>query len=199
MRLSIGNTLQNKQGEKENEIMEANIRIYIANLGKYNEGELVGEWIDLPATEEELEELFVRIKVAHYDEEEGYLPYYEEDGIIYEEVAIHDYETTISGLKIGEYDNIEELNELAEDLERADVEVIDAIIEATGCDLREALDKEDDVTFYSNMSLLDVAYEIVEECYDLPEIAQRYFDYEAFARDLSYDNYYEVENGVIVL
>ncbi len=179
--------------------MNTNIRIYIANLGKYNEGELVGEWIDLPATEEELEELFVRIKVAHYDEDGEYVPYYEEDGIIYEEVAIHDYETTISGLNIGEWDNIDELNELAESLEDADIEIIEAIIEATGCDLQEAIDKQDDVTFYGNMSLLDVAYEIVEECYDLPEIAQRYFDYEAFARDLGFDGYCETSNGVVAM
>lgn len=176
----------------------SNIRIYIANLGKYNEGELVGEWISLPATEEELEELFVRIKVAHYDEDGDYVPYYEEDGIIYEEVAIHDYETEI-GLDIGEYDNIEELNELAERLEDEDIEVIKAIIEATGYDLDYALDNVDNVTFYPNASLLDVAYEIVEECYDLPEFAKTYFDYNAFARDLGYDGYYEVENGTIYI
>ena len=47
------------------------------------------------------------------------------------------------------------------------------------------------------MSLEDVAYEIVDECYDLPDIAQRYFDYKAFARDLGFDGYTETENGVI--
>lgn len=30
----------------------------------------------------------------------------------------------------------------------------------------------------------DFAYEIIEECYDLPEFAKTYFDYEKFARDL---------------
>jgi antirestriction protein len=180
--------------------MEANIKIYVANLGKYNEGELVGEWIKLPVSDEELEELFVRIKVAHYNEAGEYIPYYEEDGVIYEEVAIHDYESNISELRIGEWENIEDLNELAEELEYADIDIISAIIEATDCDLKEALDRRDGVIFYKNMSMLDVAYEIIDDCYsDLPEIAKRYFDYEAFARDLSYDNFYEVENGVIVL
>ena len=32
------------------------LRIYLTNLGKYNEGELIGEWLDLPCTDEELEE-----------------------------------------------------------------------------------------------------------------------------------------------
>lgn len=177
----------------------ANIRIYIANLGKYNEGYLVGEWISLPATEEELEALYVRIKVGHYNEDGEYVAGYQEGYSFYEEVAIHDYETEISGLEIHEYENIEKLNELAEELEQQDLEVIEAIIDATGCDLEEAINRIDDAIFYHNQSLIDVAYEIVEQRYDLPEIAQRYFDYEAFARDLSFDNYYEVKNGVICI
>lgn len=54
-------------------------------------------------------------------------------------------------------------------------------------------------TYYAGMTLLDVAYEIVNECYELPEIAERYFDYDAFARDLSFDGYTETENGVIII
>ena len=30
----------------------------------------------------------------------------------------------------------------------------------------------------------DFAYQIVEECYNLPDLAKTYFDYEKFARDL---------------
>ena len=35
------------------------IRIYVANLAKYNEGRLVGRWIDLPAYDlwEQVEEM----------------------------------------------------------------------------------------------------------------------------------------------
>lgn len=32
----------------------AYINIYLTNLGKYNEGELVGEWVELPVSDEEL-------------------------------------------------------------------------------------------------------------------------------------------------
>lgn len=39
------------------------LRIYLTNLGKYNEGMLVGEWVDLPVSEEELEKVFKRIGV----------------------------------------------------------------------------------------------------------------------------------------
>lgn len=39
------------------------MKIYLTNLGKYNEGELVGEWVELPASQEELEKVFERIGI----------------------------------------------------------------------------------------------------------------------------------------
>ncbi len=160
------------------------LKVFITNLGKYNEGELIGEWVSLPVDENELEEVLECIGI---NEE-------------YEEYFITDFETEIDGLNVDEYSNIEELNELAaqlESLDEYDIEKVGAIIEAHGIDLKEAIENIDDYTYYSGMSLEDVAYEIVEECYELPEIAQRYFDYEAFARDLGYDGYTETTNGVI--
>lgn len=57
---------------------------------------------------------------------------------------------------------------------------------------------DDDIYFYEDMDMEDVARQIVEDCYNLPEIAERYFDYKAFARDLSYDGcFYETSCGVI--
>ena len=160
------------------------LKVFITNLGKYNEGELIGEWVSLPVDESELEEVLERIGI---NEE-------------YEEYFITDYETEFDGLKVDEYSNIEELNELAEQLESLDeydIEKVGAIVEAYGADIKDAIENIDDYTYYSGMSLEDVAYEIVEECYELPEIAQRYFDYEAFARDLGFDGYTETTNGVI--
>ena len=49
------------------------MQVYIANLGKYNEGELVGAWFTFPIDFEEVKE-----KIGLNDE--------------YEEYAIHDYE-----------------------------------------------------------------------------------------------------------
>ena len=42
---------------------------YITNLGKYNEGELVGKWIEFPITEEELDEVFEEIGINEEYEE----------------------------------------------------------------------------------------------------------------------------------
>ena len=162
------------------------LNVFITNLGKYNEGELVGEWVELPATEDELNAVYERIGI---NEE-------------YEEIFITDYESDIDGVTVDEYANIDELNELADDFEALDDwerETVTAIIEATGYDVRECMEMRDNVTFYSGMDLTDVAYELVAECYDLPEIAERYFDYDAFARDLGFDGYTETSNGVVCI
>jgi antirestriction protein len=42
----------------------------------------------------------------------------------------------------------------------------------------------------------DYAYEVVEECYDLPEFAKTYFDYEKFASDLFISDYW-YEDGFV--
>ena len=40
---------------------------FITNLGKYNEGELVGEWVKFPTTAEEMKEVFKRIGIGQKD------------------------------------------------------------------------------------------------------------------------------------
>ena len=75
--------------------------VFITNLGKYNEGELVGEWVSLPC--DDLDAVYERIGI---DEE-------------YEEAFITDFETDFN-YSVGEYESIEDLNECAEELEGTD-------------------------------------------------------------------------------
>lgn len=166
------------------------MKIYLTNLGKYNEGELLGEWVTLPASEEELEAVFERIGI---NEE-------------YEEYFITDYETDVDGLKIGEYDNLEELNELAETLEdmsEEELEVVGVMLE-DGCEFDEAIEKTEngDYRIYYNCDdMSDVAYNIVEEdglLNNVPDTVARYFDYEAYGRDLDIEGkFYSVGNNMI--
>ena len=72
------------------------MQVYIANLGKYNEGELVGDWFSFPLDEEVIAE---RIGL----------------NAEYEEYAIHD--TDNFPMEISEYISIEELNRIYEQLE----------------------------------------------------------------------------------
>ena len=124
------------------------------------------------------------------------------------EWAIHDYEwTTEEDLwEISEHENIDELNETLEELTGLDEweqKEIMAAIEAYGYEFEEAYERQQRgcFVFYAGQSLEEVAEEIVNDCYftkDTPEILTRYFNYEAFARDLSFDGYTETSYGVIV-
>ena len=159
---------------------------YITNLSKYNEGHLIGEWVEFPISEEDLEAVLKRIGI---DEE-------------HEEIFFTDWESELE-LGLGEYEDIEALNELAEELEaiemHGDLEKLEALMEATGYDVHEAISYLDDAIYWSGYTLEEVAEEYVNDCYHLPEFALRYFDYEAFARDLSFDGYTEVSGGVICI
>ena len=124
-----------------------------------------------------------------------------------EEQELKDSYTIVSCENSWDYENedltLEELNNLAQDLQdiedNGDEDWLEAYIEATGCDLNIAVDKYDTSTFYHDMDLVDVAYDIVEECYNLPENLERYFDYEAFARDLEIEGYTETNYGTILV
>ena len=82
---------------------------FVTNLGKYNEGELVGEWVKFPTTPEEMQAVFQRIGIGETDD----------FGYAYEEWFITDYDCYVDGLydKLGEYSNIDELNYLASKLD----------------------------------------------------------------------------------
>lgn len=73
--------------------------VYLTNLGKYNEGELIGEWMSLPISVEGFGRILQRIGINKE----------------YEEWFITDYDMNISGLSryFGEYANLEEMNYLA--------------------------------------------------------------------------------------
>lgn len=161
------------------------IRIYLTNLGKYNEGHLIGEWVDLPISEEELQKVLDRIGI---NEE-------------YEEYFITDYETDLEGIEIGEYSNLEDLNEMAETLESLDndeKEVVDAIM-SEGYSLDEALEKKDDCMVYCDCSdMEDVAREYAEQTgllESIPENLQSYFDFESYGRDMSYEGHFVFTNN----
>ena len=160
------------------------LRIFITNLGKYNEGELIGEWVDLPITEEELEKVYSRIGIS--DEPN-------ENGIYYEETFITDYETDIDGLKVEEYDSIDDLNEMAEELDNLneyDKEVVNAML-SEGYNLEDAISGKDDcIVYYNCNDMADVAEQYAEETGlldSIPENLRYYFDFEAYGRDMSFE------------
>jgi hypothetical protein len=168
------------------------LNVFITNLGKYNEGELVGEWVNLPVSEEELDEVFKRIGLNEQ----------------YEEYFITDYESEV-GLKCGEYENIKELNEKIQELEDScdgEYGKLKAIIEKEYCndnydELIESV-QSDEVSFYEGITAEEYEKEFVAECYDLNLDKLGWIsnyisiDYEQMAKD---DDYiYETNDGVLV-
>ena len=160
------------------------MKAYITNLGKYNEGCLIGKWVDFPIDEDDFKKELESIGVK--------------ENTMYEEWFVTDYDCSLFDMydAFGEYPNIDDINEVAEALEDNESEFT-ALMEVYNYTDALRYLESDNYTFYEGMTLEDVAYEIVEECYNLPEIAQRYFDYKAFARDLGFDGYCETSNGVI--
>lgn len=170
------------------------INVWVGNLGKYNEGELVGEWFGLPCEDfdEEWDELMERIGI---------------DGERYEEVFCADWECNVPGLKYSEYPDYEELNGYAEQWENMESWERDAIgirMELCGDDFERAVDNIDNVRVWDGCySMTNVAEQYVEECgvlNDVPDHLQYYFDYEAYGRDMAIEGtfMYSEELGCMV-
>ena len=168
------------------------LNIFVNTWGNYNEnGADGGQWITLPMEEEELEEVLENIAALMKDEDPEWF--------------INDYEWTIE-MELGdvhEMDSIMEWNERcqeADNLEEWEAEEIAAAIEAYDYTFAEAFERQQRgcFIFYPGQDLQEVAESIIDECYNLPEFALRYFDYAAFARDLTFDGYTETRYGVIL-
>lgn len=160
------------------------ISVYITNLGKYNEGYLIGKWLKLPATDEEIKNVLNEIGI---------------DGAFYEEYFFTDWEC-IEGIEINEYSSLDELNKIAEMIENLsedEIKICGCLMKNEGCSLDEAIEKKDEkiiinlddtsLDTYSNL-----AYSYINEIYGEvngldKETLARYFDFESFGRDLSFD------------
>lgn len=159
------------------------LNLYVANLGKYNEGKLVGGWISLPVEDDELKKFLIETVEIDIDPEEAF--YKGMDGEpVYEEWAIHDVDSDFFG-HIDEYDDIYALNEKAREIsELNDYELksLEAAVEIFGS---EALEYEvDDIVLLEDVnSHYDLGYywAVDSGCYELDDksVLSRYFDYEA--------------------
>ena len=166
------------------------LNIYLTNLGKYNEGELVGEWLNLPLSEEEIEEAMKRIGIGDADD----------FGQPYEEFFITDYDSYIGDHDYGEYADIYEINEMIQEISdyitTEDELELFRTLRNENLSYDEALNiiREKRYVIYSNCkSMEDVAREIVDNTGLLigaPEVAIRYFDYASYGYDLKKEGYF---------
>ena len=163
---------------------------FITNLGKYNEGELVGEWVKFPTTAEELKKVFDRIGIGQKDD----------FGQPYEEWFITDYDCYVGALydKLGEYENLDELNYLASKLdemgegEYAQFQAAMEVGDHSGS-LQEIINLTDNLDCYdlypSIQDYDDLGRYYIDEldAMQVPEHLRNYIDYEAYGRDVAMD------------
>ena len=161
---------------------------FITNLGKYNEGELVGEWVKFPTTADEMKKVFERIGIGQEDE----------FGCVYEEWFVTDYDCYVGDLydKLGEYVSLDELNYLASRIDEMDRSEYNQFLAAL--EMGEHTGSlEEIINLTYNLDCYDV-YPGIEDHEDLgryyieeigameiPSHLENYFDYEAYGRDVA--------------
>lgn len=161
---------------------------FITNLGKYNEGSLVGEWVKFPTTAEELQKVFERIGIGSKDD----------FGQPYEEWFITDYDCYVDGLydKLGEYENLDELNYLAsklDEMSQGEYEQFQAAMEIGdhSGSLQEIINLTENLDCYDVYPDIrdhdDLGRYYIEEldAMQVPEHLRNYIDYEAYGRDVA--------------
>ena len=163
-------------------------KIWLGNLGKYNEGFLVGEWVDLPC--DDFGAVFDRIGI---NEE-------------YEEFFIADHDNDY-GYCVGEYDNLDMLNEVAETLEGLDDDGADIYraLHDDGWNHDEIIEILEDGNYivYPNCdSMGDVAYQAFEDSGHLNEIEKVidpiYIDWDSLGRDMDFEgSFHEFAKGYV--
>ena len=171
------------------------MRIYIADLAAYNNGLMSGAWVDLPC--DDMDAALAAILEAGTAARVADGCY---DGVPSEEWAIHDHEGLEWYGSVSEYENLGDLNIATttyDELEDYDKKKLDYLMSQCGYALKGALSALDNCSIYEDMTMLDLAYEFVDDgsIGEVPAYLINYIDYEAFARDLSMD--YVEYNGDI--
>ncbi len=145
--------------------------VYVGTYGKYNDGSLCGLWIDLSSFSD-YDEFIDFCKAIHADEEDP-------------ELMAQDYEAfprqwyNEGFMSEEDFDHIQEYTELCD---KYDVDDVDDYME-----FADELDNFEEAYCGEWDSEEDFARHIVEECWDIERTMgdlSRYFDYEAFGRDL---------------
>lgn len=163
-------------------------KAYITNLGKYNEGDLIGDWVSFPIDEDEFSRVLESIGI---DDE-------------YEEWFVTDYECSLRSFdweELGEYPTFETLQEFGMMIsEITDVEAVDNAYEFTG-NLQEAIEgiADGNIIFLRDIKTdSDLGHYYADE-YELPlSDIEEFFDFEQLGRELSFDSYgedYEMNAG----
>lgn len=166
-------------------------RIYVGTYSKYNSGNLCGAWLNLSDYSDK-EEFYEACRELHNDEKDPEFMFQDWENIP---------ESLISESWISE--NFFALRDAVEDLSDTEQEAFFVWCNHTLSDLGkeyvyDLVNRFKDLYVGKYDDEEDFAYQMVEECYDLPDFAKTYFDYKKFARDLFMCDYY-FEDGFVFI
>lgn len=156
-------------------------KIYVGTYKKYNEGSLFGKWLTLNDYSD-LEVFYDACNKLHSDEEDA-------------EYMFQDWEYIPKGL-ISESWISESVFELIEQADAInDFDAFMAFLDMSGYSLEDEdlgylLSKFKDCYAGKYDSEEAYAEQYVDNCYELPDFVQGYFDYEKFANTLFMTDYY---------
>lgn len=160
------------------------IKVFIANLGKYNEGKIVGAWFTPPITSEDLKE---KLELNNR----------------YEEYMVQACEGPVT---FSEFSTISEINEAAEALEELKgteiYPAIEDLVREWYSDIVELAEHKDDIACYHVANMTELAEELVGQGWfgDIPPQVENYIDYTKVGRDLGIEgSYIETPYGIYQL
>lgn len=149
---------------------ETTMKAFIANLAKYNDGELVGKWVEPAGLDaDDWKEILQSIGV---DEAHEYF--------------IPDYEYAPDFL--GEYESLEHLTEVADAVDEYGIDVFNAVYSNIG-DFEQTRDvlEDRDFVIYDASDDEELGQCLADEGIlgEIPEQLVNYIDYEAIGRDFA--------------
>ena len=157
------------------------IKICLTNLRKFNEGHFIERWLELPASNEEIEQVLKDIDI---NEE-------------HQEYFISDYECDFPGIIIKANSTIEDLNDMADqlyDMSEEEIKIISTIMKNENCSLEKAREEMDNrlvipLKYNDSNTDINLALSYIEKIYgDVinldKETLGKYFDFKSFGEDL---------------
>lgn len=175
------------------------VKIWIGNLGKYNEAISHGDWLTLPIADEEDFAEFLKQKCGIGEEDEFGQPY--------EEWHICDVYSDIPGITIGEYASVREIMELSEVVEEIEslkdyeYKACLAYMDSFNNDWSEAIDVVKQGR-YMHLHWIKDYYSLGEFFFeegnykkDISNFLLGFFDYEEFGKRMGSDGTLSEEHG----
>ena len=162
--------------------MRETTKIYLNTWGAYNNGSVGYGWMTAEEAREFIE--------ADPERDGGEWFLADIDNYLGIQISSCDYCDVMQII-----DDIETL----ESMEDWEQDEIVALMEYLGTeDVHEAIDKKDNYIFYDDIDQYHNSCDEILECYNIPDFAMTYFDYEAYYRDCDMD-ISEMSNGVCIM